>query len=135
MTASVLPIALILLSILFGLTYGYTEGIVFYQPNSRCHKYFRFYHAINSARFISLALIIFNYKYLIDNLSLSAGLIVTIWEFSEIFYRIARYDIDEIYEHINFAEVIDFYIYGNKVVAMHIARVAVAALLIFGGIK
>ena len=125
---------LILLSALFGILYGFTEGINFFNPNPRQHEKFKLYHILNSLRFILAFIIAINNVFLYTHIVFSLGLLVFIWAMSEFAYNNARYDIKYFcYEHINFFEVVDFELYGKSVVILHIVRLAIAIMLIIGG--
>lgn len=64
-----------------------------------------------------------------------AGSFFIFWELTEIGYSVARWKTIEAYEHINFADVIDFTLTGWKAYALHIGRTILGITLLIGGLS
>lgn len=128
-------------SVLFGLSWGLLQGIVMYGPNLRSHDAFYMYHLFSVVVLISFNSLFEDLKKRtnvstsrtdpITNVLFFVGVMVLLWEFSEIGYRLARYDINGWYEHICFFDVISIYLTGYKVALLHIARSLISILLIW----
>lgn len=138
-------------SALFGLSWGLLQGMIMFPGGVRLHNSFGWYHTCLAVMIFSFASLLWNlndykiyvkfnrlfggidFKYIIywRNIALFIGLSILIWEFSEIGYRLARYDISGWYEHICFFDVISVYLSGYKVALLHTARSLISIILIW----
>ena len=142
---------LLTISLLFGLFRGIKEGMVMIQYRDpmflgfgslsdigvRCHFWFKYYHAISCIAFVLYTFIIYLIVKEFPGLIYIIGLLILIWQCSEIGMNMARYKKPIIYyEHINLGDIISKNIYGVKVLLIHLARIASGvSLLIIGGMK
>jgi hypothetical protein len=121
-------------SALFGLSWGLLQGMVMFPGGVRLHNSFGWYHtclAVMIFSFTSLLWTLRDYRARWRNIALFIGVLILIWECSEVGYRLARYDIAGWYEHICFFDSISLYITGYKVALLHLARGITSLLVIW----
>lgn len=125
--AMIIPIT----TILFGLARGLYEGMIMHPDGVRHHVAFWSYHALGVAMFIAFGRLVylmarkrFHWLYIV-------GLILILWECTEIGYSVARFGGIKSYEHIVFADLIDVTIYGAWVYVMHAVRILIGIGLMY----
>lgn len=126
---------ILITTILFGLARGLYEGMIMHPDGVRHHVAFYMYHALGVAMFVAFGRLVYlllrrrvHWLYL-------AGLILILWECTEIGYMVARFGELTAYEHIVFSDLIDFTLSGAWVWTLHTLRTVTGIhLLIAGGI-
>ena len=125
---------LIVATVLLGLAWGLIQGMVMFPPGIRLHPGFWCYHILMVMMMIGFWGWIDElgkYKINAMNILYLLGVLILLWEFSEIGYRLARTDITGWYEHICFFDVISIYLTGYKVALLHTARGMISIFLIW----
>ncbi len=121
-------------SALLGLSWGLLQGMIMFPGGVRLHDSFGWYHVISVISMIAFAVWLYQFKKFqtcLDDILVVLGMLILVWEFSEIGYRLSRYDISGWYEHICFFDVISIYLSGYKVALMHIVRSLISVILIW----
>ena len=138
---------LIICVVLLGLFRGIDEGMTMIQAHDalyvgpligiRGHEWFSWYHAISLMPYLILAYAVWHLKKDWPRWVTVLGLLLLIWQCTEMGENIARYGVPVIrHEHVNFAEVVRFNVDGIRVYLLHGVRTVMAImLLLLGGRK
>jgi len=120
--------------VISGLSWGYTEGLIMYQPNVRAHKFFGVYHLLSLVRTFWLIFTFYILGTHYQSLWIIFSGFVFMWECSELAYKSSRYDTSGWREHLTVFDFIDIYIEGWEVVILHGVRIALATSLLMKGL-
>lgn len=122
---------ILLLTILFGLARGLYEGMVMFPGGVREHVAFWTYHVLGLAIFIACIRLVYLIYIKKIHWMYLAGLLLILWECTEVGYMIARTDISNMtYEHIAFLDIISYTITGLPLWILHIVRTLVGTHLV-----
>ena len=133
---------LIILVILFAIVSGYKEGMImikFRDPNHnpefkegvRGHDWFKYYHwgdRFIYPLFATLSILVYNNP---PGLYVSLGLLVLLWELRECGYNLARYR--KVFAASENVMGVGFNIRGSEVIVLHVVRVTIAGMFLYGG--
>ena|GEM_PF-4434073 len=122
---------LFLKSVLLGLSWGLLQGMIMFPQGIRNHAAFGWYHTFFLAMMLAFASLFLDMKKQWRNILLLLGCLILVWEFSEIGYSIARYDIKSLYEHIVFLDLISWHLTGFNVALLHFGRLLISIILIW----
>jgi len=115
---------------LYSFVRGITDGIVWWFPNPRQHRWFKFYHGLRIVEAIGLIVAtIFLWSVKVDclNFYLILGALFAMWELFELGYKLSRKE--QVKGHENFLGI--FAIDNIQFVyILHIARFACAITLL-----
>lgn len=134
----------IITALLFGAIRGVQEGMIMSMTGDalhtgiegvRGHAWFQWYHAVGILSIIfciALAFEIYSwYKFRKSALAVYVGVTLLFWFSTEIAYSFTRWGAIRPYEHIVFADLISYELYGAKVYVLHIARLLTGGVLVW----
>ena len=126
------------LSILFGLSRGLHEGMIMTEGGVRENEAFYLYHFLGVLVYIAFGYLIYlvTMKHRWPRILYMIGMLFIIWECTEIGYSVAKSNtFIHNYEHVVFADLYSFYIYGWYVYLLHAFRTVMATIFIITGGK
>jgi hypothetical protein len=116
----------------FGLLRGIKEGMVMHEPGVRKHHWRRWYRLLTGLVFWLFAWLIWRWRDKRPGWIHAAGLLLILWEATEIGYLIARPELGA-YEHVALFDIVSITVSGAAVYAIHGVRLTAGiALTIIG---